>query len=639
MNTIELKAYLHSNGIKTASIVDDTNDLTPTASAVGDQVEAWNNFEADRTQSDDTRLQAIYPRAMEDPTILRSIDEYVAAVYNLRNELEADANAVFTSYEASRAADQRRIQAISKQLSDLGLACTLLGVNFEDKIQKSDLVVIDLFLGSAQDSDARQRSVQGLKAAVSKRRDNPPLVLLISNNTSLKDYRDTFRDDVHLLESGFRILQKNELDSPDRLNQQLERLAANSIQTRAFAAFLDALRIGVSSAADRAVGEMRKLKLSDINQLQQLLLDHEGEPTGSYLVDVFDRSLQHEIEREPKIIETARVVDSLKLPHYAPHAAGTPNLPMMVARVLSQGEERWKPVDSNEISLRFGDVLQIDVPPPTSDEHQTENQVFHTKQGQVGLVITAACDLLRDPVSHILFMTGHLKPVSAANWKYSNTGRTHALSVAGELSCIEWDAKDLRTVSWEGLRGEIASMRVRIIGRLRTDHALSLQQKSLAAIGRIGLPAMLPASAFVKVEAFYVDTGGKARQLQAEGLLDGGSCFTGRDKKGETKRSVTLTERGCETLFEALSNVRQEDVAQKARPSFLIAKNFEKFNSELRAGLPIHKDLNAGNPKVSPAAREGEQPFVLVYWGDLREGDEIHSGLITKAGLVLNLVE
>src|SRR5205085_3014815 len=155
------------------------------------------------------------------------------------------------------------------------------------------------------------------------------------------DRRDNFRDEVGLVDSGFRILLKPDLREPGKLDRQLERLADSLPDTLKLARFFAALEDGIDDAAGRTLSVMRRLKLSDIAQIQQLLLDVEGEPAGSYLVDIFDRVLQHEIERDAAIIDAAIEVNDLAgTGHPPPFVAGSPQLQEVVERTVTQNSER-----------------------------------------------------------------------------------------------------------------------------------------------------------------------------------------------------------------------------------------------------------------------------------------------------------
>ena len=51
-----------------------------------------------------------------------------------------------------------------------------------------------------------------LTKSLETRVKNPPLVILMSRSENLEAKRDEFRDDVGLIDSGFRILRKAELE-------------------------------------------------------------------------------------------------------------------------------------------------------------------------------------------------------------------------------------------------------------------------------------------------------------------------------------------------------------------------------------------------------------------------------------------
>jgi len=159
---------------------------------------------------------------------------------------------------------------------------------------------------------------------------------------------------------------KSDLDENNRLERQLERLAENAIESRDLARFFNAIEIGVSGAADRTVRLFRKLKLSDIGQIQQLLLSAEGEPTGSYLVDVFDRVLQHEIEAEAGIIDAAEKLNEFKtLRHPTPYVAGSSELQELVQRLLTQNQNRLRLPGSIDAVVAFGDNICACAKAPT----------------------------------------------------------------------------------------------------------------------------------------------------------------------------------------------------------------------------------------------------------------------------------
>src|SRR6185369_17579769 len=117
------------------------------------------------------------------------------------------------------------------------------------------------------------------------------------------------------------------------------------------ASFLSAWNYGLNKACERTSMLIRRLDLADYAQIRQLLLSAEGAPTGSYLVDVFDLVLQHEIESETPIINAAIALNSLTSETYPPpYVGGSRDLQNLVYRSLLQGRERLRLVGA-EASL------------------------------------------------------------------------------------------------------------------------------------------------------------------------------------------------------------------------------------------------------------------------------------------------
>lgn len=339
-------------------------------------------------------------------------------------------------------------------------------------------------------------------------------LLLMSRSIELTDRRDEFRDEVGLLESGFRILRKEELETAGRLEIQLQRIATHVDETRRLGAFIDALEIGLARAAKRTLGQFRRLKLSDIGQIQQLLLEFEGEPTGSYLVDVFDRVLAHEIESEAGIIDSATTLNAFRV---------------------------------NE--------------------------------------------------------------------------------------------KHVETVSWPQLERTFDSGNLRTVARLREAHALEIQQKVLAGLGRVGVVARLPATFEVRIAAYYVDLEGHPVELQVNGFADGAVCWVGRDGPGNQALRLALTERAVDDLQAALRGVGDENVMQAARGAYRLAAESAEFADLLMKGLTL-KTVEPKWKPISGGVGDAIKHFGVIAWNHADPGQVWGRGMPTaQAGVLLHLMD
>ena len=333
---MSLMELLKACGIQSALIVDDVCDLVPTAADIGEANEAWPSFNDDLTAEQRADITAEYaPAAARRFDELITDDGYVAALWRLRDTLGETVAQVFETYIGDQATDEKYVRLARAKLEAVGLVCKTAGRVFATEALGVDLILIDLFLGNAQDPASLAESKERLRKALEPRADNPPLVILMSRSPRIEAKRDEFRDDVGLIDSAFRIIKKSDLEENDRLERQLERLAENAGDSRDLARFFHALDVGLAAATRRTLNLLRKLKLSDIGQIRQLLLSAEGEPTGSYLVDVFDRVLQHEIEGETGIIDAAIALNTFSVVrHPPPYVAGSAELQDLVQRLL-----------------------------------------------------------------------------------------------------------------------------------------------------------------------------------------------------------------------------------------------------------------------------------------------------------------
>ena len=594
---MELRELLSQRGIQSALIVDDAVDKVPLAEDLAGLRDEWAIFQDDLSEEHlkliDDRIPEATSRAFDENI---TDDGYVAAIWSLREQLGDAVNNIFERYIDSQSADMHYVGLVREKLEKLDLQCTERGREFIGDAQHNDLIVIDLFLGGAQNEAGFNLSKSLLKKAVKQRASNPPMVLLMSRSGRLEEKRIEFRDEVELIDSGFRILQKSDLENSDKLERQLERLADNAPDTRKLAHFFHSLEIGIIGAATRTLSVMRRLQLSDIGQIQQLLLQFEGEPTGSYLVDVFDRVLQHEIEAEPDIIDSAIALNYfIAAKHPPPYLAGSSELQDLVQRTLTQNTKRLNLKSSPESPVAFGDVL-LKVTEQSKEGHEGDigNAEVHmapvdASYGEALLVLTPACDLQRNGALRVLFLAGKLYPVSRTAWKYSSDARTPAICIDDKLLSIEWDLKHIDTMSWPQLHKSLEENKVRVVARLREDHALELQQKLLAGLGRVGLVATLPATFPLNIQAFFPDINGVPQQLDVPSFNQGGVCFVGRDKDSNQVIRLVITEDACDGLQDALQAIPDRQVEQNALKALKYIRDSGELRRLLLNGIELTK--------------------------------------------------
>lgn len=631
---MSLADLLHERGIARGLIVDDACDPVPRARDLAAQQGEWATFNDDLGPQQRAAIDASFGGPGGMPFANKIADDaYVAAVWGLRDELGEIAEPLFASYIANQARDLDFVRKAREALTAIGIQCEERGRDFSAEAQAADVIVIDLYLGSAQNDDAFEESKRLLREALEARKANPPLVILMSRSTRLDQNRDAFRDEVGLLESGFRILAKRDLDHPGRIERQLERLARHAVETRKLARFFDALDRGITAAASRTLLLTRRLRLSDIAQIQHLLLDFEGEPTGSYLVDVFDRVLQHEIERDVDVITAATALtDFPTADHPPPYVAGSADLQALVERMLTQNAQRLQLKGSIYSPVTFGDLLRLPADyaadrraaleawkaleaPDESDRPMAEP--LDIPPDAVLLVLTPVCDLLRDAdqrAPRVLFLVGTPAPMDRSDWVYGSDNRTVAITIDGVMSWIKWNLKHVDTLAWAQLERSLAANHLEIFARLREAHALELQQRVLAGLGRVGLVAPMPATFPVGLEAYYCGLDYTPVALPVEELLNSAVCWVGRDQQGKPVSRLVLTEGACDGLNAALSALDSAIVAPEARPALQHARTSPELRRKLESGLDLK---SIGNTKWTPVTidRQGQAtPIALAAW-------------------------
>jgi len=632
-----LSELLAAKGITNALVVDDVCDAVPTAADISPANEAWPNFNDDLTDQARQKINALYPGAAE-----RRFDEliaddlYVAALWELRDELGDVAKPLFDIYESDQQSDQKYVDLAVGHLSALGLACATSGRNFEDAAQGADLILIDLFFSKVQDEEAFRESKERLRKAIARRAVSPPLVILMSRSPQLEGRREQFQDEVGLLDSGFRILKKIDLEQAGPVERLLRRLAENAEDSHKLARFFAALENGMNSATQQTLRLLRKLRLSDIGQVQQLLLNAEGEPVGSYLVDVFDRVLQHEVERDPGIIDAAIPLNDFSAAeHPSPYVAGSPDLQELVERLLTHNMERLRLPGAIDGLVTFGDVLKTT--PATDHERMGAQFPNNLKPTSVIVVMTPVCDLQRDGAPRILVMTGELHPLSAAKWTYGDEGRTPAIRIDDALHRVEWNLKSINTLSHAQLEVLLSNQDLAVVARLRDSHALELQQRMLAGMGRVGLVAAMPATFPVNVEVYYAGVDGRPVQIDVPALSEGAVCFVGRDDKKNSVMRLIMTDHCTDNVIDALSALNIEQIAQAARNAFNHVRSSTDLRSLLLNGLSLKGVNNRQWTHIaSLTGQAANAPKMgLLSWNLALSPDPLPNGDLNKAGVII----
>jgi hypothetical protein len=602
----DLAEILASANITKALIVDDAIDEVPRADDLSMDGALWTHFFDDLGGPDKVALTAAFPDfAVLDAEDLQKADTFVACLWANKTAIApALCNTLFARYVADMQADTDHLNVLRAQLQGAGLACNAVGRDFVAAVADADIVFMDLYLCSAQRPDDIKVSIEGLASAIEKRRTKPPLVVLMSRSNRLEEKRVDFRNDTKLFESTFRVLAKSEIQLDGVVQRIVGRLATHYQKSLKLSEFVCAWEDGLDAARDRTTKLIRKLGLSDLAQIQHLLLSAEGEPMGSYLVDVFDKALQHEIEGNSDIIDTALALNDLDTSKFpAPLVAGANDLLEFVEHSLFHNRARLKLPGAIGSSVSFGDVLRRKLPAPVADAALdaalAEKPIVlpEIQSNMVMAVLSPACDLQRNQLKRVLLLVGELHVLKTEAWSAKNSGaKTPVFDMGdGVRRFIQWNLKHILTLTHDELNEFLLSEHPTFerVGRLRDMHALEIQQKLLSSMGRVGLAAPMPATHAVRIQAFTVDTDNKLRNLNIASLEDGGVCFIGRTSDGlDHLEKLILTERGCEDICRAIDLIDIDTVHEKARDILKSIQKSTVLYETLERGIVVGKINN-----------------------------------------------
>lgn len=591
---MSLKELLTQHNLLTALIVDDGYDTVPRSEDLA--TAEWSTF-FDDLGDDRALLCAAFPAYESlDASDLQKSDEFVAVVWNMRAQLRQDLqDALFEQYRNATEYDRKFLEGLEKELQGLGITPLPSGRSIPEDRKNAPLIFVDLFLGSAQVDSDMARSIERVNHLLSGRQSKPPIVILMSRSELLSDKKSVFRDNTPLLGTLFRVHSKEELSDKSALGRTLERLARHYGDALRLADFLYSWEVGLQAARDRFLQTIRRLDLADYIQIRKLLLDFEGQPLGSYLLDIFDRVLQYEIEADPRTIAAAETLNQIDMSRYpAPYISGSPDLQELVHRSIYQNQERLQVTATDcGAPVSFGDVLikrtALTPSTPKASPHQ---------ESDVLVVMTPACDLARAGAKRAILIAGALEELSPINWIHKHPIQKTPIIILpnGQRMWISWDLKDVQTLRLTDLADMLgdAGTHQRVI-RLRESEALELQQKLLSDLGRVGLVAALPATFPVKVEAFTYEDNEVLRRWSLPALeSEYGVCYVGRNKDKDTVSRLVLSAVACEQIQSEIARLDKCSVHRRAHGNLKLIQESKSFALTIEQGLSVPASNKSG---------------------------------------------
>ncbi|MFC6654720.1 hypothetical protein ACFQEX_03855 [Roseibium salinum] len=479
-------------------------------------------------------LQRAYSAFDPDSDTDYSKDEtFLRITWSIRDQLSPEAvEHIFSDYQSSQEAMGSVLRQAEKRLKSFGLKVTTAGRDFARAAERADLILIDLYLGSQHSSDDMEQSIQGLRSAIEAQRKSPPAIILMSSHPNVVAKRGKFRDEARVFASGFRAIRKADIDKEGRVDQMLFELAQHRQDSLKLTSFLETWREGIQRAMDATSHDIRRLDLEDIAQLQNLLLDDEQALRGSYMLDLVDRLLLHDIEADKPTIASAKKLNTMDSDEHPPNTiTETKDNLQLIQKTLYIHPSRRDLDSPDGYPVAFGDIIAL-----RDGAKAPPGSIFAGARTSVFAVMTPACDLLRDPPSakRVLLIEGECKPVDAVAYSPPMPGdadpRTIVLLHGKSKVGVAWKTKRLATLTKTVMENLIAKDGVFVAGRLRSEYALELQQAMLSGVGRVGNMAPMPSNYPIVATVYYPDN---ERNFVPLNIKLNGMCVIGRasDKK------------------------------------------------------------------------------------------------------------
>jgi hypothetical protein len=582
----ELRTVLIREKIATAAIIDDVYDDIPTSNDIDD--ESWNFFLDDHSEQDVEIIKEGYevtdPESRWDE--LRSVDSFFRFLWDRRVDSEAF-QALFRKFADRQRNGKAQLEPLRAMLFDeLRLEGETYG-GLSDNAVPQQLLFVDLFLGARQDESARNKAVERVKAIVDARREAPPLLVLMSSSTRLHDLRDAFRDDAELMGCQFRTLQKSSLNNLAEVQELLYRLTSSYQDSLQLSGFVDLWQRALQEASTRFLKTVRRLDLRDYADLQTLVLNAENEMIGAYLLELFGKYFQFELEEDARLSTAALKLNEMEWEKYpAPHF-----LPAPVSANLADGILfRSSKLLSKTEPLQFGDVL-FSTRPEALGEKTEPKANFKNGERIALLALTAACDLQHGYAKRFFFIAGVAKPSELLLHKKSES-LTPILMYKDKPYVIEWDVGAPVAWSLNELEKQLnlESPNFERVRRFRSLFSLQLQQKFTSSLSRVGTPVMPPMQYLTGATISYRDNDGLLHQLVSANATDRQAVLlVGRDERNLVDRLV-LDFQVVSDLRVQLQSVDPNNLPANKRDKWAAGVQNREMFSKMEQGLSYTRD-------------------------------------------------
>ena len=638
------KQLVINAGIRSAIIIDDGYDEVPEVAELIDE-SAWDSLFDDAQGDQEKPIVELFPgydpRARED---LKLDQGFIDALWKGREDICDLLGGLFKNYEEKIRINRPFLSAAEDALKSLDIQYQTCGRNFVEPAISADLIIIDLFLGIQQGSDDRDLTVKLLKEVISNRGDRPlPSIILMSQIPNIGEYATNFRQDVQLHASAFRHVGKNDLSKPGRMVGLILTLATHRKDSQALATFVDTWENKAIEAVHDAAGNLRKIDIDDLQHIRSMLLRFEGLNTSSYMLDVFDRVLQYEIESHDAVLNAALPLDEMADDPPPLMISNDRDTYAVLEQTLFVNPKRRAHATGAVWPITFGDILV-----PRSGIPAKPRGFFSGKTDLVFFVASPECDLIRkDGLTSVLLVAGFLKKIDMTKPDLEVTAKTTPIiTLEGERRQVNWDFGNLRTINLDQAKRLLHKDRgyVSVVARLREGTALNIRHQLLSDIGRVAELAPLPRSLTFRADLYLpLKQGGIQLVEMPDGVKITGNVLIPR--RGNF--AAAIIDSNCEhELTSILLDLCLAKVADGSSARIKILKEQSRIRQLFRSGLqgidlPLSNFRDAGLLRLEdgPPDSDNKKPKIDKV-ARILLGNDIEAELGNKlrdAGLIVQI--
>lgn len=488
---------LEQVGVSRIAIIDDAYDV-PLLQDIRDDWPIFANV-VERDSSLRAQLAEI-GIGLKDPSDLQQSDvEVLWARRRVDDELTAKS---MQTLFATKKQDWDDAESIADGLCELGLKVIRLGSDADETWEPVDLVLLDYYLGSTGDPDARDRSM-GIAKELYKRipADSFPFFVVMSSVTSVRDEVSAFRAGSGLVSGMFDFASKEDLKNPVLRDFRLASWMKGMPARRVLQSFVGCLEKGICDGVEHFMDRVKSVTIEDYVYMQTMNLTHDGLPLGSYLMELYAPLLTASVlSGNQELLSRKKKVDELDIDGFVPRQyPPSENLGEVfglsyaepISEELGQHPRRvLMKRGPNLPYLRFGDMFIKDATSP------------------VYMVATPDCDLAYVPGTNrtldrnqsVILIPGQLRNL------HDSTGRTGVytdlLLYEGEQYRVFWNMKEIKSMKvkdffrWQSRWGYSRPKRIRL------PHALRVQKELVSDLSRIGMPAPPPLYELIDLDVY-----------------------------------------------------------------------------------------------------------------------------------------